>query len=271
MEMTEQMKALTGAAESAAGAGGEDWKAKCESLQRELASAKVEQGRVKKLDERVKELEAELKSRNAGRTREELLASLSEETRENVAPEVQAAAAEIAAAALAREREANEARFAQLESERAAASKMQAESEQRAFMARIDSAFPGFLSSVGPGGTNAVAWTRYLQFNKGSVAGALAACDFPTIEYHIKQFCQSIEIPVPSADGGAAAPSDPGNQAGGAVPQQRFAQGKVYTGEEYDALDAKCEKLRREGRLDEYRQLRDELESALHEGRVKDA
>ena len=270
MEINEQVNALTGGVATPA-SGGEDWKAKYEAAQRELASARVEQGRVKKLDDRTKELEAELKALKAGKSKEELLASLSEDSRENVAPEVQAAAAEIAAAALERERAANEERFKRLESKYAADREASAEANQRAFMARIETTFPGFLSSVGPGGKNAKAWTKYLVYNKGSVSGALAQCDFSTIDYHIRQFCASIEVPVPSADGGEATISDPGNQAGGPVPKLNASVGKVYTGEEYDALDAQCEKLRREGRLDEYRKLRDELESALHEGRVKDA
>ena len=270
METNEQVSALTGGG-SAAGAAGEDWKAKCEALQRELASAKVEQGRVKKLDDRTKELEAELKAIKAGKSKEELLASLSQEYRDSVAPEVQAAAAEIAAAALERERAANEARFARYDNERAAEREANEEANQRAFMARIETTFPGFLSSVGPGGTNAEAWTRYLVHNKLSVAGALQHGDFATIDYHIRQFFGSIEVRVPSADGGEATSSDPGNQAGGASPQPNAGVGKVYTSEEYDALDRKCDSLYHGGRLDEYRKLRDELESALSEGRVKDA
>lgn len=270
MDTNEQVNALTGAA-NAAKAGGEDWKARYEALKAEYDHDKPMIGRAKASDARVKELEAELKAARDGKSKEELLASLSESVRENVAPEVQAAAAEIAAAALAREREANEARFARLENERAAEREASAEANQRAFMARIETTFPGFLSSVGPGGSNSEAWSKYLEHNRWSVAGALRNGDFGTIDYHVRQFCRSVEIQVPSADGGGAAISDPGNQAGGAVPKPKDEVGKVYTGEEYDALDKRCDQLRRLGRYDEYMKLRDELDLALSEGRVKDA
>ena len=54
-ETKKAMDALAGAGAGGGDAGGDatDWKAKYEEAQRELNSARVEQGRVKKLDEEV--------------------------------------------------------------------------------------------------------------------------------------------------------------------------------------------------------------------------
>ena len=260
MGTKEQVDALTGGG-ARQETGGEDWKAKCEALQRELNSAKVEQGRVKALDSRAKELEAELRALKSAKSKEELLASLSDESRENVAPEVQSATAEIVGGAVDRVRNEYEERFARLESERE-------EANQRAFMARIETAFPGFLSSVGPGGRNADAWLKYLAHNKWSVAGALQHGDFGTIDYHVRQFCNSIEVSVPSADGATATASDPGNQAGGAGVSTPKS-GKAYSHQEWSALPDLAEQARDRGDYAEMKRLYAEYEKAPSEGRVK--
>jgi hypothetical protein len=240
-----------------------DWKAKFEEAQKQLASAHVEQGRVKKLNEEKAELQRQLDEAKASRLfSPELAESLPDETRQGLTA-VQKASQDAIAQAEARHRaelDALKAQMAERDSRDAAIAK-------RAFTARIEAAYPGFIVSVCDGGDKAAAWKKYQRFNAASISAAVNACDFEALSYHIgKFFTDELGIDPPSGGTGAAAP-DPSAVGGGTPVAAK--PGKVYTWDEIDKLYDEIEVLRSRGDREGMKRLSDEVEKAQKEGRVK--
>lgn len=233
-------------------------------LERELQSAKVEQGRVKKLSEELKARDEELAKLRSSRQTEDILSALSEEDRESVSPEVLTAMAKLAG----KVRSDNEQRLREQEaiSARAEAGRREADAEN--FSRAVDARFPGFFQSVGIGGANEAAWKTFMRFNGPSVKNAYERCDMDAIVHFVESFYRfHLGTEVPSGKGATAAP-EPSNQGGGI--RSDAGGGRVYTSEEYAALDERCMRLRREGKIQEYRKLKEELDSILSENRVRD-
>ena len=234
-------------------------------LERELQNARVEQGRVKKLSEELKARDEELAKLRASRQNEDILSALSAEERESVSPEVLG----VLTKAVGKVQSDYERRFREQEALRSQAEAGRREADTEAFARAVDARFPGFFSSVGQGGANEAAWKTFMRFNGPSVNTAYANCDMESIAHFVESFYRNhLGTDVPSGKGGSAAP-EPSNQGGGNRPELGGGN-RVYTNEEYAALDERCMKLRREGKIQEYRKLRDELDTILSEGRVKD-
>lgn len=270
MNGTEQMNALLGNKQAPGGGTVEkkDWKAEYEALKAQYDHDKAMIGRVKASDNRVKELESEiakLKSERGGAN----VPTLTPEEKGEIPDEYVGAAATLASRAAGNAVAGVSEEIAELRREREAEKAAARERMANDFAKRIDRRYPGFLSSIGAGGDKHDAWESFLVNNAASVQVAYANCDYDSLVYHIDRFYREVlEVRPPNGEKGNATAPDPVPHGGG-NPRVVDSE-KTYTAEEYAALDEKCMKLRREGRFDEYRQLRDELDSALSEGRVKD-
>ncbi len=266
-EMEKAMNALSGSGAAGGDAGGDatDWKAKYEEAQRQLNSAKVEQGRVKKLDEENKALRSRLAGAEALRRAKEEVANMGEDQRGEVPEDYLVGAGVLAQKMTAEAIAAQKAEFDQRMAER---EQREAATARQNFAQKIGNEFPGFFrDAVLEGGDKHAAWQKYLRFNAASVTTAFNACDFDTLSWHIRNFYNTeVGIPPPSGGTGAAAP-DPSPTGGGT--SVAVKSGKVYTWDEIDKLYDEIEVLRSRGDREGMKRLSDEVEKAQREGRVK--
>ena len=266
-EMEKAMNALSGNGAAGGDAGGDatDWKAKYEEVQRQLQSAKVEQGRVKKLDEENKALRSRLAGAEALKRAKEEVANMGEDQRGEVPEDYLVGAGvlaqKMAAEAIAEKSAEIDRRMAEREQREAAATRQN-------FAQRIEREFPGFLrDAVTEGGDKYAAWVKYQRFNAATITAAVNACDFDTLSWHIRKFYNDeLGLSPPSGGTGAAAP-DPSPTGGGT--SVAVKPGKVYTWDEIDKLYDEIEVLRSRGDREGMKRLSDEVEKAQREGRVK--
>ena len=274
-EMQKAMDALAGG--TAAGApGGDttDWKAKYEESQRELASARVEQGRVKKLNEEKSELERQLAEARSARGVQSAIDALPDNLKTDTPEDYQKVAAIMAQRAVDEAVQKAEARRkAELDtvmSQMAERERREADAKRADFGSRIEREFPGFLkSAVMEGGDKHSAWVQYQRFNAASINTAVQNCDFETLAYHVRTFYRNeLGVEPPSGGTGAAAP-DPSSTGGGNAVRHDGGK-KIYTAQEYQALEKQAMQARRRGDFETYGKLNDELNTILAESRVKD-
>lgn len=270
MSEEEQVKALLGKRKSPAGGSGESPEQRCAELERQLQSAKVEQGRVKALDARVKELEQECARLRGERGAADVAAALTPEERGDLPEDYIGAAAKMTSRAVGQALTGVNEELARMRREREAEREAEEGRRKSDFIRRVNARFPGFLGSISEGGDKAQAWASFLVNNADSVSSAFARCDLDSLVYHVERFYREVlDVRPPDGERGAATAPDPVPRGSGKPAERDGGSERAYTPEEYDALDEKCMKLRREGRIDEYRKLRDELDSALSEGRVR--
>ena len=231
----------------------------------------VARGRLKTLDAKNKELEKELAALKASKARTDIVsAALTDEERANLDPTFLDAAAKIAAASADSVREQYEERE-RLRQEQDAANRTAYEERMRKdFVTRIEGKYPGFLGSIGAGGGNSELWKKFYAFNGPSISAAVARFDLDALSYFIDKFNSELNIRVPSGSQGNATSPDPRNLGSGATVVHHGGPNRIYTSDEYAALEKQAEQLRRRGDWDGYRKLSDELNNILAEGRVKD-
>lgn len=251
--------------------GGEpDYKALYEKAQHDLDVAKVEQGRVRKLNEELQAKNARIAELEKGAA----LGALPENLKEGVPDEMKEAALLLSKGVVDKAMAGQEERLAMLErqqkeeAERRRADEARAQSERiDAFMSSLKQAFPDFMKGLATDAAFKAAWEEYQVNNAESISAGFAACDFKKMSYHIKRFCESTDFDPSGGRGEIAAP-DP-RSLGGGVPRTEAGGQKTYTLQEYNSLQEKARRLREEYRFDEYRKLSRELEDAWSEGRVK--
>lgn len=269
-EMEKAMNALSGSGAAGGDAGGDatDWKAKYEEAQRQLQSAKVEQGRVKKLDEEKKALEAKVAELSASRRSEAAISALPDDIREDMPENFAKGSALVAQRMVDEALASRDAELRELKAQMAVREQQGAAIARQNFAQKIGNEFPGFFrDAVLEGGDKHAAWQKYLRFNAASVTTAFNACDFDTLSWHIRNFYNTeVGIPPPSGGTGAAAP-DPSPTGGGTSVAIR--PGKTYTWDEIDKLYDEIESLRSRGDFEGMKRLSDEVERAQKEGRVK--
>ena len=269
-EMEKAMNALSGSGAAGGDAGGDatDWKAKYEEAQRQLQSAKVEQGRVKKLDEEKKALEAKVAELSASRRSEAAISALPDDIREDMPENFAKGSALVAQRMVDEALASRDAELRELKAQMAVREQQGAAIARQNFAQKIGNEFPGFFrDAVLEGGDKHAAWQKYLRFNAASVTTAFNACDFDTLSWHIRNFYNTeVGIPPPSGGTGAAAP-DPSPTGGGT--SVAVKPGKVYTWDEIDKLYDEIEVLRSRGDREGMKRLSDEVEKAQREGRVK--
>ena len=256
---TDQIDALTGGAKNPAdaAAGGvsmEDY----ERTKHELDNSR---GRLKSLDARLKELEKENAELRASKSQEELVSSaLTEEERANLDPAFLSAMAKMNAATEARLRRENEERDRQ-EAEAREARMREAKSN---FAQQIESAFPGFLSSIGTGGGSEAAWREFCRIYGASVNAAYERFDVDAISHLIRQFNAEQGIRVPSGSQGKATSPDPRNLGSGTTVASPATRN--YTEKDVNTLFDEKEAARDRGDWAEVRRLTDEINKAQAQG-----
>ena len=268
-EQTNAMDALTGAVSGGGSSAGEttDWKAKYEEAQRELNSARVEQGRVKKLDEEKKALENQLEELRAARLQDDAMSALPDDLRSDLPADYQKGASIIAHNTVSAELKQRDAEIADLRRKMVEREQRDAAMRNADFARLIESRYPGFLAAISEGGDKCDAWKRYLRFNRNDVVAARNSGDIDAMIYHIDRFfTEELGVQPPSGASAAAAP-DPSAISGGQPATAR--SGKTYTWDEIDKLYDEIEVLRSRGDKEGMKRLSDEVERAQKEGRVK--
>lgn len=231
----------------------------------------VARGRLKTLDARNKELEKEVAELKALKMRKNVVSSaLSDEERANFDPNFLDAAAKIAAASVDSFRQEYEERDRIRQEQDAANRTANEERMKKDFVNCIEGKYPGFLSSISAGGGNSELWKNFIEFNGPSISAAVSRYDVNALSYFIDKFNSELNIRVPSGSQGNATSPEPRNLGSGATVVHHGGPNKVYTADEYAALEKQAEQLRRRGDWDGYRKLCDELNNILAEDRVKD-
>ena len=237
---------------------GVDWRKRAEDVERELNKTRVEQGRVKTLAQRNKELEEELARVKSARAHD----ALPEDLRESVSDETAQAAEHIA------RHVTDPVRQELLDRD----SRTRADIERiRAEMIdyKIDAAFPGFRQAVDSGGKLETEWRRFLAVDGPSVARAYGNGDMAAIGVLVSRFYSEAGVPAPR--GNPSAVAEPYMAAGGGEGQAGSAGGKVYTQSEFEAENKRIQRDLARGIIDkkEYDKIDAELFAALSEGRVR--
>lgn len=268
-EQTNAMDALTGAISGGGSSAGEatDWKAKYEEAQRELNSARVEQGRVKKLDEEKKALENQLEELRAARLQDDAMSALPDDLRSDLPADYQKGASIIAHNTVSAELKQRDAEIADLRRKMVEREQRDAAMRNADFARLIESRYPGFLVAISEGGDKCDAWKRYLRFNRNDVVAARNSGDIDAMIYHIDRFfTEELGVQPPSGASEAAAP-DPSAISGGQPTAQRT--GRQYTEAEIDDLFDKKEAARDRGDWAEVKRLTDEINRAQASGGAK--
>lgn len=263
-EIKKAMGALAGGGNPTGTPGGgdaTDWKAKYEEMERKFQSAQVEQGRVKKLDEKVKALEAENAKLSSTRRAQSVIDGLPPEVKEGFTDDSLRAQALIAQRAVEAANAERDAEIERIRAEQAERDRRNAEAAEAAFAQQIEQSYPGFLrSAVLDGGDKHAAWLEFVEYYGPSINAAYYARDFKRLSWFIEKFYnEKLEIPPPSGGSGAAAP-DPSATGGGKT--VTHAHGKSYTDEEISALFDKKEAARDRGDWAEVKRLTDEINRA---------
>jgi len=240
-----------------------DWKAKYEEAQHALESAKVEQGRVKKLAEENAKLQKQL----AERTTRKPSDYLSDEERQGIDEEQRGIIDKMVNGRVSDAVASSREEIERLKAKIAERDERDGARRKRELDERFEREFPGLAAQIGPGGDKFAAWTNYRRYHGPSIDAALAAYDFDILAYHVKNFFKSELGIEPPSGGTAPAAPEPGNIGGGKP--VAVAPGKTYTWDEIDKLYDEIEILRARGDREGMKRLSDEIEKAQREGRVK--
>lgn len=248
--------------------GGIDYKAKYEEAMQELASARVEQGRVKRLDGDLKAA----KQRIAELERQTALGTLPEDL-QDVPDSVKETALHLSKQAAQQAVADMDGRMANLEK---MAAKVEADEKRRMaqlsndFIERINQDFPDFIRGLKAGGSFKAAWDEYQIPNAASIKEAFAALDYNSVAYHINRFYDSYGV-VPSGGQDRNATPDPRSMSGGASATPVVGGKKTYTKEgweaEYDDLQDQYDRGAISPKT--YAEKRQVLLDVQKEGRIK--
>lgn len=267
MNEIEQAKALMSGGETPAKGAGENWEAKCKELEKQLQTAKVEQGRVKALDTRNKELEKELAKFKEVEETKTIVESLTPEERGDMPDEYLDPMVKVAKRATDTAVASVNEELQRIRSEREAEKAAAAQRTANDFLSRIDEKFPGFRSAIATGGDKERAWASYLEHNAASVVAAFKSCDFASLAYHIERFYREVlGVRPPEGNGGAAVP-DPISTSGAGA--EILSEGKTYSQMQIDKMYDDIEAARDAGDFARVKALSATLERAVREGRVK--
>lgn len=260
MNEVEQAQALMMGGETPSENVGSDWEAKYKELEKQFQSAKVEQGRVKALDTRNKELEKELAKLKESEKTKSIVESLTPEERGEIPDEYLAPVATMA-------NRISESAFANVNEE---IKRLRSEREREKasdFLARVDGRFPGFRAAISAGGDKEKAWASYLKHNAPSVVSAFQTNDYDSLVYHIERFYRdTLGVHPPEGNGNAAVP-DPVSTGGTGA--EFFGDGKTYTSAQINKMYDDIELARDAGDFARVRSLSATVERLIREGRVK--
>jgi len=270
MNEMEQEKALLGTSDAPAVQAGEDWKSKYEEAQRQLASARVEEGRVRKLDADNKALARKLAELERGTRVAAIAGDVSAEERGDVPEEYVGLAARVADTAATRVAAGIGEEIERLRRERDEERAAEAGRRRNEFLRRVNEKYPKLFEEIGPGGSKERAWKAFMDNNKESVDRAYGSCSLDGISYHLDRFYrEDLGVPPPTAGMGGAPAPDPVQTSGGSIPAVHADDAnRKYTAEEFAALEKRATNLRACGKFKEYRELCLEMDNILSEGRL---
>lgn len=233
----EQIDALMG--EATVQSTGVDWKQRCEELEKQLNSSRVEEGRVRKLSEELKARDEELAQLKATKDEERLLSNLSEEEINDIPPEILNVAKKLVRNGMDSVQSDYDKRMRDYEA-RMANNNLEAVRQQ--MLARIDERYPHFRSDVNVGGDKHAAWGAYRRYNQASITDAVNTGDFEAFSYHVEAFYRNhLGVDVPTR-GLEAAASDPTTTS--AANRSYTVDGKPITEEELDTYYEEVERAR---------------------------
>lgn len=264
-EMKNAMEALgvdaVGAPANPADDGEIDWKAKYEEAQRQLASARVDAGRVRKLDGELKVAQskiAELEKATA-------LGSLPAEL-QDVPDSVKETALLLSQKAV----EGVSGRMEQLEKSVEEEKAKRLAQMSNVFVARINQNFPWFAKGLKEGGALKAAWDQYQVPNAASINEAFATLNYDVLAYHINRFCETYGVD-PSGGRDLNAAPDPRTMGGGVGAQPTVGGKKTYTPDEWESEFDDLQNQYEGGVIGpkDYEAKRQILLDAYKEGRVK--
>lgn len=247
---------------------GDGSNARVAELEHQLATARVEQGRVRALADENKalkqqnaELQAQIDALRA--ERKDYMAELPQELRDQVDPAAIKAFGTLldkrTAETERREREREEARKAE-----------DAYRADRMFEVKIEQAFPGFMKKTSAGGELYAPWMKFLGMNKALVCAAYNAHDLSALSTLINLFFETAGVQGRDGKPATDAPTPtPAASARDIISPD--GNKKVYTREEYAQAVEKAGREYREGTIsrEDYMKIRAELSTALNEGRIR--
>lgn len=239
--------------------------AELEELRRQLQSSKVEAGRVKAMAQQLKEKDDEIAALRKqledaqNQKPRNYMDDIPEEMRELV-DEAQVNAVGRMMDKRMRERdEAARQREAERDSQIRSA-------RMKELMSRIDREFPGFLKDTNEGGDKKEPWEKFMRVYGASVRSALDSFDFESLSSIILLFYREIGVPVNREANTAITPrptsADASQYGGNDKPVYSFADYQAKL--EQAGIDYRAGKIDRQ----KYAAVREELDSALREGRV---
>lgn len=273
-EKMEEMDALMGSGKNTNAGGATDKSSiSQEVFDKTNHELDVARGRLKTLDARNKELEKEVATLRASKARTDIVSTaLSDEERANLDPTFLDAAAKIAAASADAVRQDYEERERARQEQEAANRAANEAVARENFARKIEERYPGFFNSVSRGGPYHEQWLNFKNdpYLGSSIVTAWNDCNVEVMSMFIEKFNSSLSIRVPSGSQGQATSPEPRNLGSGATVVHHGGPNKVYTADEYSALEKQADQLRRRGDWDGYRKVCDELNNILAEGRVKD-
>lgn len=269
MNEKEQEQALLGGTSGGATAT-EDWKSRYEESQRMLASARVEEGRVRKLDAENKALAKRIAELESGQRAKEIAGSLSESERGDIPDEYVGAAAKMADTAASRAVAGLNEELERLRREREEERAAEINRRKNDFLRQIDAKYPKLFSEIGAGGVKERAWREFMDNNKESVERAYNSCNLNGFAYHVDRFYrENLGVRPPEGKPADASVPDPVKSHGGGLDLSTDDPTRKYTREEFAALEKRANDMRANGRFKEYRNIVQELDTILSEGRLE--
>ena len=228
------------------------WGGRAKQLSQEKAALAQENAELK---ERIRKLEA-------GSEGKAFVEKLTPEQLGDLPKDYATTMAGVSAELIKASEEKHEAELAQLRAE-------MKEGNRRLFLSQIGAQHDKFFDLVSPGGANAGLWEQFKANNQETFEAIMETQDSARFDRFVADFCRVIGIAEPSGATAKTTTPDPVTTGGGKPVSQDDDSKKVYTPEEYDALEKRAMQLRATD-YKEYLKLRDELENILVEGRIKE-
>lgn len=238
-----------------------DWQKRCEELEKQLNSTRIEEGRVRKLSEELKARDEELAQLRASSSEEKLLSNLTDEEINDVPPEILNVAKKLVRNGMTQIQSDYDQRMKDYESRMASNS---IDVNRQRVLDQVNARYPKFLADVGIGGDKCNAWKEYRKYNQASIAEAVNTGDINAFSYHIESFYRShLGVSVPEV-GTEAVASDPMTTS--AASRSYTVDGKRITDEDLDKFYDEIEKARDRGDYAEMKRLTEIINKATRGG-----
>lgn len=229
-----------------------DPEARIAQLEKELNDERVERGRNKKLSEEISALKEKLSRYESEEARRDASNELTDEQLNGLPREYADLAATVAQKVNASSRDSVDDIRQQLDT-----------IKRDRFYSEIERANDGLFEAIGEGGDKKAAWDDYVSANEETYNAIIGSGNVDRFNRFVRGFYSDLGVP-PSRNGYAV---DPFSVGADSVPSP-VNNGKKYSAAEISAMENRAMELRRSGKYDEYRKLRDEIDDAISAGRI---